>query len=251
MPTPNGNNSDKPGGLEKATRETTALSTERASDSLARWEKSLGGRSTLADALILGNLTPQLSHLVRLLTGSRYQEHTLLRLCTDAGVAPYEVMELYRKTSFLKGQTIAIVKTAEAMPALIKELTAKAISHMTVCMRCKGLGFVQPKHKPTAADEDQPTEPVTCKVCVGTGELFVEADEKAQQKLLNILQLGPKQTTVTAVKVDVNNNSPSQGFSALVKDSDDAARSIDGELLTADVDSAVSEGAPNVPPQGR
>ena len=230
---------------------TTAISTERAHEALQRWEKEVGGRQKLADTLILGNLDPRQSHFVRLLTGSRYQDHTLLRLCTDAAVSPYEIMELYRKAAFAKGQTVAITKTAEAMPALIEELTAKAISHMEVCVRCKGLGFVTRRAK----SEDEAPESIPCKVCDGTGQLFVAADEKAQQKLLNILQLGPKQTTVTAVKVDLNPHTDPGAFSTVVKDSDDAARAIDAEMITVDAADAADaptdprKEVPDVPPE--
>jgi hypothetical protein len=227
MPTPKENKSAKTDALDKGSLGTTAISTERANQSLKAWEKEIGGRSHLADVLILANLDPRLSHLVRLLTGDRYQEFTLLRLCQDANVTPYEVMELYRKTAFLKGQTVAITRTAEAMPKLVEHLVEKATDHEVICFRCKGTGMVN-------KTQDDKVTPVQCKVCDGMGTIYVEADEKAQTKLLNILQLGPKQTSITAIRVDTGHNSGTGSFSDLIRGSDTAARAIDGDFTEAE-----------------
>lgn len=188
----------------------------------------------------MADFNPQLLHFVRLLTGAAHQDYTLVRLLAESNVSAYDVMVAYKKAAFVMGQTIAITKTTEAIPRLIEQLTRDATDHVDVCMRCKGEGEIT--KKPKNADEVVAPKIIDCPMCGGTGQVFIEADEKAQQKLINVLQLGPKQTTITAVKVSTGGGM-GDGFSSLIKDSDDAARAIEGELVD-------KQETPHVPPEG-
>lgn len=224
----------------KASRGTTTISTERIHQALAVWEDSIGGREALANTLAFGTLDARLTELVRMLTTSRLQEHTLQRLCQDTHVTAHELLEVYRKAAYLKGQTVAVTETAKAMPALIAHLITQSMDHMGTCLACQGTGHRIQKRTAAAIAADSEPSQVACGDCQGTGEIFVAGEAAAQTKLLNILQLGPKQTTITAVKVELP---PTGGFSDLMRNSDGAARAIDATLL------ADGEEVPDVSPE--
>ena len=148
---------------------------------------------------------------------------SFLQLCQEANVTPHEMIQLYKDTCFSRGQTVAISKTAEAIGGVVDDLIKKAKDHLVGCPRCHGTG-----NGPTSKDD---ASPVICVVCEGSGQVWVDAEPKAQEKLLDILQLGKKgQSIMMAIK----NELPGTGsFSDFVRGTDKAAKDvsiIDGDV---------------------
>jgi hypothetical protein len=209
---------------KKASPHLSAASTELSGKQLAKFEQEAGGREELVNILLFAKLDPRQLHFVRVMAQNDAAHMSFAQLCLEANVSPHEMINLYRDTCFQRGQAVAISKTAAAIGGVVDDIIKKAKDRLAPCPRCKGTG-----NGPPVGDDKTP---VACRVCEGNGSIWLEAEPKAQERLLDILQLGKKgQGVMVAIKNEAT--AGNGGFSDFVKSSDRAARDvsiIDGEI---------------------
>jgi hypothetical protein len=166
---------------------------------LQRFEQNVGGKDEIAAKLLV--VSDQLgkgeSKLLELLLSG--DQRKLPHLVAEAKSEPAALFKAYSKGAVLLGQVQAAIAAAEAMPALMKDLTRHAVEGMGVCETCVGLGKVKNQ-------SNHEKESVPCPMCKGKGEALLPPSkhkEFAASKLLEAAQVIAQKGAPT---VNVNQN---------------------------------------------
>lgn len=191
--------------------DSRALSKRTTRTILDRLEDSVGGRENFIDTLGLQTLDKKQEHFLRLLCDPARARHSILTIARDAGLLPVQVLDMYRKASFVKAEALAMGHLQEKMLDIVEDLTSKSVDAKIDCPRCWGEGFE--------------SEGVKCAVCLGRGQIMRPSDLDHQKVALEVgglLKKGPG--VAVQVNQQVNNGtSASTMFSKYVKSSDDTA----------------------------
>lgn len=181
-------------------------------------EQAIGGRDVFIDVISLASLDKKQEHFLRLLCDPIRRNDNLATIAHDAGILPTQVMGLFREASFAKAHAIAMGQLAEKVPAIVADLSAKAVDEIVTCPECLGT-------------TDQGDEP--CEKCHGRGTILRQGDldhQKVALELSGLLKKGPG-VNVQVQQNNISNSSPGAFFSKFVRASDHDAYDIEGEVV--------------------
>lgn len=200
------------------------LVTKKIKSALDTFENVIGGREKLVDLLSLATLDKKGQHLLRLLDDSDHSNRSLAIIVREAGLTPAQALELFKASSLAASHAIVSSQLSDALPAVVKDITDKSVDSWVQCPTCKG--------------ESSVTDAVPCFTCQGKGEIFRPSDLDRQKIVLEATGVTKKGGGVN-VNVQQNNvnGTPANFFSKFVKNSDEAAYSIESDVIDAEVTS--------------
>lgn len=180
---------------------------------LEQFEAQVGGREVLVETLELAQLDKKQEHLLNLLLDPRRQKDTINTIARDAGMKPAAVIELFRSASFAKAHALAMNHMATALPAVVEDITSKAIDAKIECPTCFGAKQISN---------------VDCPTCYGKGQIMRYSDLDRQKILLESAGITKKGGGVSvSVNQQVAVTNPGSFFSNFVKGSDQTAYDIE------------------------
>lgn len=179
------------------------------------FEQAIGGRDIFAESLAFAQLEGKQELFLRLLCDPARQKDNLATIARDAGLLPSAVLELFRTASAARASITAMGHLYERIPAIMQDLTSKAVDSTIVCPDCQGV-------------DNNPDSPESCMTCRGKGTILRASDYDRQKTSLEIAGLIKKGGGVN-VNVQQNNVSGQPGafFSRWTKTSDAAAYEVD------------------------
>jgi hypothetical protein len=194
---------------------------KKIKSALEQFEKQVGGRLSMIDSIGLAQLDKKQQHFLDLMVDPKRAKHPIDKIAREAGLNPLQVIDLFRQAAFARANAIAMGRMAEALPAVIDDITDKSVDSKVECPSCFG------KKQLAGAD---------CPQCYGKGEVLRPSDWDRQKTILEATGVTKKGNT--GVNVSVNTNvgimTPGNFFSNYVKASDKAANDIDPNTIEAD-----------------
>lgn len=187
-----------------------------------QFEEAHGGRAGLIDTLSLAQLDKKQEHFLNLLSDPIRERDNLATIARDAGLVPSQILALFREASFAKAHAISLAQLTESVPAIVGDLTAKALDAVISCPECLGTG------NGIGTEE--------CDKCKGRGEVMRIGDLDHKKIALEIGGLLKKGGGVN-VQVQQNNvtaTAPGGFFSRFVKSSDADAYNIAADVIEAE-----------------
>jgi hypothetical protein len=155
-----------------------ALQTGHATaTSLALFEKALGGRARIIDALEI-DATPSVQKFVRLLLNPHFDELSLAELAEQAEASLPDILRAYRNATLAKAQILAANEIAARLPEVAKDVMERALPVEILCPVCRGEGTQLVRKEPQA-----------CKTCTGTGKVKRSPSVQRQRLALELAEL--------------------------------------------------------------
>lgn len=201
---------------------------------LERLEDSVGGREKLIDTLSAAPLDKRQQHFVNLLCDPKRHTDTINTIARDAGMKVSQVMDMYKAAAFAGSMAEALTEISNTLPAVVKDITAKAVDAKVECPRCFGAQYE--------------AEGVLCSQCMGKGVILRESDLDRQKIVLE--SAGVIKKAQAGVNVQVNQNqqigvmNPGSFFSRFVKDSDAAAYDVTDVIDVEPIEEGKNEETP-------
>lgn len=189
-------------------RDRQAALTEAEVTAITNFERALGGRLRLVEALASSpDLTAEVEAILQVLGDPRFDKVPLATICRQQDLHPGDLFRLLKDAELAKANIRAIQIAADALPAVMQELTAQAQAHKDVCPSCNGTGQITPeptRKNPTPA-------PITCRPCNGQGEILVKGDFDTQKLLLEVTKLLPRPGMNVGIQTNTQINAPGAG----------------------------------------
>jgi hypothetical protein len=186
---------------------------------LQQYEEIVGGRQSIIENLQLGNLNKKAQFFLKLLCDPTKAKYSIVSLAADAELTTAQALELFRSSSFVRAQVMAMGKLAEALPEVAQDLAEKSIDQEIQCPLCRG-----------EASE------FVCQTCMGHGTIVRQGDIDHKKLLLEVAGIVKKGGGVN-VQVNQNNSNnngqPATFFSKYVRESDAAAYDV-GDIIDVD-----------------
>lgn len=171
--------------------------------SVAAFEKAIGGRPALIEALASGAESPDVQAVLRIIADPHYDRWTLARICQKAGITPWQLFSAFKSAAIARAHVLALLEGANRTPQVTKEIFDSAVKHEETCTACNGLGTIV--SEPTKKDPNPP--PATCLHCNGVGTLWVPGSLEHQKLALDLVGLVKKSGGVQ-IAVPITNNLP-------------------------------------------
>ncbi len=216
-----------PGSRNGAERSRSLTRKDDAWKALAEIEKAAGGREELAHTLGLAESGENGLLLIRLMMDPARVRDSLSRIVADAGMTPSQVLGLFRDAGLAKAMALSQHVLNQHLPAVVQDVAEKSVDAVIACDCVKVGGVVNPD----------------CEKCAGVGKIFRRSSLPHQELLMEAAGFLKKGG---GVNVQVNQqvvNAPKDFFDGFVRGTDDAAYSIDAEVVSATT-GAGSNGCP-------
>ncbi len=142
-------------------------------------EAAHGGRAQLRETLEFSQLTAPQSRFVDLLHDPARAGDSLRTLCRDAGMAPFELLEMLHQGVNALAMTEAQITMATALPDIVADVADKAKDHFVQC------------HCALTPDGPQPPDP-GCLDCKGRGYRHVDGSFDHQKLIFDAAKLTPR-----------------------------------------------------------
>lgn len=157
---------------------------DRAAAPINDFEKALGGRQSLINALAVDS-TPKIGELVDLLLDNHFDGHSLGYLANKLGLTLTDLLRAFRNATLAKAQIMAVQQVAAHLPAVVEDVMRRAAPYEEACEGCEGTGqmTVKPSRKVPIPDPAV----VACTICRGKGKI-IRLPELERQRLA--LELG-------------------------------------------------------------
>lgn len=158
---------------------------------IATLEETLGGREKLVESLAVGGgsaaahggIKPERAQFILgLLADPHHRGKSLRRLTKLAGITLDELLTLYRDAAIMRSHIEAIGHIAAGLPAVAKDVMAKAVPYEETCYGCGGVGQITPE--PTRKVPNPSPQP--CPTCKGGGRLLHQPDLERQKLALTL-----------------------------------------------------------------
>lgn len=177
-----------PGSLAKQDLRSVNLPTPLIA-ACKHFEREVGGRQKLIEALAVARLTENQEYLVGAIADPRNSKLSLARICAIYGLKFVDLIHLFRDAKVVKAQVVAIQKIADALPEVAGDLMARAVPHMIPCGRCGGTGKIRRPRLLKARKEPAEGSPKAdkpCSVCGGEGQVVVQPTLETQKVALEL-----------------------------------------------------------------
>lgn len=212
-----GHDLQRRGGMNAGSGAQTGLSDAELDANAAAIDqvvKALGGRGNLLDALSVAADAPEVEQVVSLLLDPRYDQYSLRKLCTMAGLTVVDLFAAYKKAMVVKAQLIAYQAITDHLLPVVVDVMRRAAPYKIPCYDCAASGLV--------AGEKAGDPPVTCPTCAGQKELLQLPDLDRQKLALELGQLVQKSAGIniqqnTGVVVPPPDVDPAQGRGTLIE----------------------------------
>ena len=177
---------------------------EAAAAAVATFEKVLGGRTALLDALASSPaLTTELDGVLRLLADPANDRTTLSRICAQAGILPGELFAAFRSAKLAVKHVESLSLIADGLPAVTKALLEQSLPKDVFCIVCDGTGEI-------LGEKDKKPVVKPCGLCQGTGTRREPGDLDAQKLVLELAELLKRSQGGISItqQTQVNHNNP-------------------------------------------
>lgn len=168
-------------------------------DAVSAFERQLGGRDALIEALSVADRSPEVADLLSLLCdpdlehGPHGRTRSLVEVCHLSHLTPGDLFSAFKAAALARAQILGALTAANAADAVVKEIARVAVPHDETCGTCDGTGTVVP---PKSKKNPNP-EPERCAACRGTGTVRLPANPDAQQTILQMTELLKKSPGIT------------------------------------------------------
>jgi hypothetical protein len=183
--------------LAKSQRRDPVEARSTFNRTLIALERELGGREELCRVLELAPATTAITNLITLLANQSAPTRaaSLSTLATQANCTTGEILKAYQAGIKLYAQTLALKEVSSQLPAVTKDVMARALPQQVECLACHG----------TKKDDDGKK----CKACHGKGTVTLIPDLDRQQVALDLGDLFPKKGGGIAIGItNTNQGSP-------------------------------------------
>lgn len=175
--------------------------------------KALGGRGNLLDALSVAADAPEVEKIVQLLVDPRYDQISLRRLCSMAGLTVVDLFAAYKKAMVVKAQLVAYQAITDHLLPVVVDVMKRAAPYKIPCYDCAGSGEMA---------GEKPGDPkVICSTCAGQKELLQLPDLDRQKLALELGQLVQKSAGINIqqnqLTVPPPDSEPTQGRGTLIE----------------------------------
>lgn len=184
-------------------------------------EEEHGGRDALISILAESPLDKKQQHFLDLLCDPKRIKDSVSTIARDAGLSPSQAVTLLRTSAAAKSLARGLSKLSNSIPAVVEDLTSKAVDSKIECPECFGSG--------NGLDG-------LCMRCSGKGMVMQYSDLDRQKIVLESVGIIKKGTSGVNLQIQQNVGISAGGsfFSKYVKSSDEAAYAIDAEVLKDD-----------------
>lgn len=182
-----GHDLQRRGGMNAGSGAQTTLSDAELDANQAAIEqvvKALGGRGNLLDALSVAADAPEVEKIVQLLVDPRYDQISLRRLCSMAGLTVVDLFAAYKKAMVVKAQLVAYQAITDHLLPVVVDVMKRAAPYTIPCYDCGATGQV--------AAEKVGDPALVCPTCAGRKELLQLPDLDRQKLALELGQLVQK-----------------------------------------------------------
>lgn len=152
--------------------------------SLRTVEDAAGGRAQLAEKLTFAALTPAQQRFLDLLHEPDREQDSLYSLCQQAGLRPFDVLEMLQSAAIATAMLEAQENLALALPGVVEDVARKAQDHLSPC------ACTRTPHGTTAANPK-------CSLCQGRGYTFKSGSFDHAQLVFEAGKMLPKAAGVS------------------------------------------------------
>lgn len=166
-----------------------SLAEDAASDQAVElFEKALGGRDALLDALAVGDNAPEVNKVVTLLVDPRYETYSLRKLCHDSGITVADLFAAFKQAAVQKAHLLASQVILSRLLPVVEDVMTRSAPHYVTCEACDATGTITPEPTKTTPNP----EPAPCTACKGRGQRLVFPDLDRQKLALELADLVKK-----------------------------------------------------------
>jgi len=174
----------------------------RAGQAIACFERALGGRQALTDALLVADGADDIEQIVSLLSDPAYDAYALPALCAKAGTTVGTLFRAYDAAVLIRVHLEAKARIiSQKLLPVVEDVMTRAAPHSVVCETCAGVGTCTDASKPDAV-------PSGCRSCHGTGTRLVYPDLDRQKLALELGALLKKSGVSISTNLAVQVPSP-------------------------------------------
>jgi hypothetical protein len=159
---------------------------DKAASSINEFEKALGGRTALVDALCL-DATKDIRELVVNLLDPALDKLSLGVIAERTGVTMTDLMRAFRNATLARAQILAAREIAQYLPAVVEDVMKRAAPYKETCEACEGTGTMTVRPTKKVPIPDPAT--VTCTICRGKKEILRVPELDRQRLALEVSEL--------------------------------------------------------------
>lgn len=152
--------------------------------SLRTVEDAAGGREALAEKLTFAALTAPQQRFLDLLHEPDRQQDSLYSLCQQAGLRPFDVLEMMQSARMASAMLDAQENLATALPGVVEDVARKAQDHLSPCACTR---------TPSGTTAANPK----CSLCQGRGYIFKAGSFDHAQLVFDAGKMLPKAAGVS------------------------------------------------------
>lgn len=161
---------------------------DKAEAPINAFERTLGGREALVDALALDDSAP-IVQLTNALCDPSFDKQSLASIALKVGLTFSDLLRAYRNAALAKAHIVAVNKLVTKIPEIIDDIVKRSAPYDEPCERCNGKGVITRMGRATKTGG--PTEPIeiACSTCHGVGTIHRLPDLDRQRLVLELSEL--------------------------------------------------------------